>query len=43
MAKIGVRKAFYVKYTEDGTYTGGAQFGKISNFNLTPPTSSVKR
>ena len=42
MAKIGVRKAFYAKYTADGTYTGGAQFGKISSFNFTPTISSVK-
>ena len=42
MAKIGVRKMFYAKYTSDGVYTEGAQFGKISTFNFTPTTSSVK-
>lgn len=42
MAKIGVRKMFYAKYTSDGVYTDGAQFGKISTFNFTPTASSVK-
>lgn len=42
MAKIGVRKMFYAKWTADDTYTDGAQFGKISTFNFTPATSSVK-
>lgn len=42
MAKIGVRKMFYAKYTSDGVYTTGAQFGKISSFNFTPTLSSVK-
>ena len=42
MAKIGVRKMFYAKWTADDTYTDGAQFGKISSFNFTPTTSSVK-
>ena len=42
MAKIGVRKMFYAKYTSDGVYTDGAQFGKISSFNFTPTVSSVK-
>ena len=42
MAKIGVRKMFYAKYTADDTYTDGAQFGKISSFNFTPTVSSVK-
>ena len=42
MAKIGVRKMFYAKYTSDGVYTDGAQFGKISSFNFTPAVSSVK-
>lgn len=42
MAKIGVRKMFYAKWTADDTYTDGAQFGKISTFNFTPTTSSVK-
>ena len=42
MAKIGVRKMFYAVYSADGTYTGGAQFGKISSFNFTPTTSNVK-
>lgn len=42
MAKIGVRKMFYAKYTSDGVYTDGAQFGKISTFNFTPTVSSVK-
>lgn len=42
MAKIGVRKMVYAKWTADDTYTDGAQFGKISTFNFTPTTSSVK-
>ena len=42
MAKIGVRKMFYATYTSDGTYTGGAAFGKISSFNFTPTNSVVK-
>lgn len=42
MAKIGVRKMFYAKWTADDTYTDGAQFGKISTFNYTPTNSSVK-
>lgn len=42
MAKIGVRKMFYAIYSADDTYTSGAQFGKISTFNFTPTTSSVK-
>ena len=42
MAKIGVRKMFYAIYSADDTYTDGAQFGKISTFNFTPNTSSVK-
>ena len=42
MAKIGVRKMFYAKYSADDTYTGGKQFGKISSFNFTPTASNVK-
>lgn len=42
MAKIGVRKMFYAKYSADDTYTGGKQFGKISSFNFTPNASNVK-
>ena len=42
MAKIGVRKAFYAIWSANNTYTSGAAFGKISAFNFTPTTSSVK-
>ena len=41
MAKIGVRKMFYAKWTADDTYTDGARFSKISTFNYTPTNSSV--
>lgn len=42
MAKIGVRKGYYAKYSADGSYTEGAAFGKLSAFNFAPTTSSVK-